>query len=149
LLSEYEWVDYCGSKARKISGNLYCLMRGGVYTIDDKKVFAFGGGDALDEYSQKQNDEELLPSVQEMQDASANLSACGDEVDIIVTHDAPEKIRSFVNMENNEMNYLHTFLDDIRQTVKFKQWYFGKYHNNKRIPPCYNIIFTDIVKYID
>lgn len=147
LLNEYPWVDLGGSKARKISGNLYCLMRGGVYNIEGKTIFAFGGGDAHDEFSQKQNDQELLPSVEEMQQASVNLTACGDKVDMIITHDAPGKIRSFVDMENNEMNHLHTFLEDIRQTVKFKQWYFGKYHCNKKIPPCYNMLFTDVIKY--
>lgn len=149
LLNEYEWVDFCGSKARKISGNLYCLMRGGVYTIEDKKVFAFGGGDAIDENSRNKNAVELLPTPNEMQTASANLTACDDIVDIIVTHDAPQRIRSSIVSNSIDMNYLHTFLEDIRKSVKFNQWYFGKYHINRRIPPHYNMLFTDIVKYED
>ena len=75
LLSEYDLTDCCGGQARRISGNLYCLQRGEIYTIEDKKIFAFGGGDALDEYSQKTNDAEVLPSVEEMQFASTNLSS--------------------------------------------------------------------------
>ena len=44
LLSEYPEVDFCSGKARHISGNLYELLRGQIYTIDNKTVFAFGGG---------------------------------------------------------------------------------------------------------
>ena len=41
LLKEYPVVAYKGGKARKISGNLYQLMRGEIYEIDCRSVFAF------------------------------------------------------------------------------------------------------------
>lgn len=149
LLAEYPITDLFGGKARKISGNLYCLNRGEVYEIDGKTVFAFGGGDANEEFSGKVGDPTLLPSAEEMQNASRNLSDRGDKVDIIVTHDAPSRLHAFIKMQSKttELTHLNTFLEDISNTVKFNQWYFGKYHQNKKIPPCYSILFTDVVRY--
>lgn len=43
LNSEFEVVDYCGGKAHKIRDNIYHLMRGYVFNICGKKIFAFGG----------------------------------------------------------------------------------------------------------
>ena len=48
LLSEYEVIDWNGGKAQLISGNLVHLMRGQIYTIEGKKILAFGGGHSQD-----------------------------------------------------------------------------------------------------
>lgn len=44
LLEEYPVEQWCGGKTRLISGNLRQLMRGQYYTIAEKNVFVFGGG---------------------------------------------------------------------------------------------------------
>lgn len=48
LNSEFEVVDYCGGKAHKIRDNIYHLMRGYVFNICGKKIFAFGGASSHD-----------------------------------------------------------------------------------------------------
>lgn len=48
LISEFEVVDYCGGKAHKIRDNIYHLMRGYVFNICGKKIFAFGGASSHD-----------------------------------------------------------------------------------------------------
>ena len=45
---EFAEVDFCGGKAHKIRENIYHLERGYVYTICDKKIFAFGGASSHD-----------------------------------------------------------------------------------------------------
>ena len=50
LLRQYPTVPYRGGQARKISGNLYQLLRGEVYEIEGQKVFAFGGGYSDEEW---------------------------------------------------------------------------------------------------
>lgn len=149
LLKKYPETEIFGGKARTLGGNLYCLNRGEIFTIEGKTVFAFGGGDASEEFSSKIGDPSLLPSAEEMQNASSNLSAHGDNVDIIVTHDAPSTLHALIKMQSRstELTYINSFLEDISSTVKFKQWYFGKYHQNKKVPPCYSILFTDVVRY--
>ena len=48
LLDSYEVTDFAGGRAQQISGKLYHLMRGEVYTIEEKKLLCFGGGESPD-----------------------------------------------------------------------------------------------------
>ncbi|MBQ4534490.1 MAG: metallophosphoesterase, partial [Ruminococcus sp.] len=48
ILEEYPVTEWNGGKARVIAGNLIHLMRGQVYTIENKKIFTFGGGHSQD-----------------------------------------------------------------------------------------------------
>lgn len=48
LNNEFEIVDFHGGKAHKIRDNIYHLMRGYVFDISDKKIFAFGGARSHD-----------------------------------------------------------------------------------------------------
>ena len=45
---EFEVVDFHGGKAHKIRDNVYHLMRGYIFDICDKKIFAFGGASSHD-----------------------------------------------------------------------------------------------------
>lgn len=47
-LYQFPVVDFCGGKAHKIGDNIYHLMRGYVFTIENKKFFVFGGGKSHD-----------------------------------------------------------------------------------------------------
>lgn len=48
LNADFPVVDYKGGKAHQISDNIYHLMRGYVFTIENKKFFAFGGASSHD-----------------------------------------------------------------------------------------------------
>ena len=148
LLAEYPEAELCSGRARAISGRLHMLLRGELYEIEGKRVFAFGGGDSLERYAQNQNDALLLPSEEELANARRHLAEAGGEVDLIVTHDAPAKLRQFIDIENlDDLTHLQAFLEEVSRTVKFKRWYIGKYHLNKIIPPHYSMVFTNVVKY--
>ena len=45
---EFEVVDFHGGKAHKIRENVYHLMRGYIFDICGKKIFAFGGASSHD-----------------------------------------------------------------------------------------------------
>lgn len=45
---KFEVVDYHGGKAHKIRDNIYHLMRGYVFNIGGKRIFAFGGASSHD-----------------------------------------------------------------------------------------------------
>lgn len=148
LLAEYPEEELCGGKVRTISGKLHMLMRGELYEIEGKRVFAFGGGNSLERYASNQNDALLLPSGEELENARRHLEEAGNEVDLIVTHDAPAKLRQFIDIENlDDLTHLQAFLEEVSRTVRFKWWYIGKYHLNKVIPPHYSMVFTNVVKY--
>ena len=48
LNTAFEEVDFHGGKAHKIRDSVYHLMRGYVFDICDKKIFAFGGASSHD-----------------------------------------------------------------------------------------------------
>lgn len=144
FINRYPVTNWNGGKARMIAGKLVMLMRGEIYDIDDKSIFAFGGGVSLE----RENEvfEDKLPSQEEIDNAIQNLKNHNNKIDYIVTHDAPAKIKLFLDMNNNEVDHLHTFLETVSKDVKFTKWFFGKYHLNKTIPPYYYMLFTDVQK---
>ena len=72
------------------------------------------------------------------------------QVDLVITHDAPAKLRQFIQIDSlDELTSLQAFLEEISRTLSFRQWYIGKYHANKRIPPRFSLMFTAIQKYED
>ena len=147
LLEKFPKVDFCGGMARKISENIYQLMRGEIFEIEGKKIFAFGGGDdeTLDLMDFREcPDFVRLPNEQECEHARENLEKAGREVDYIVTYDAGFKIRGFLEMESNCFNNLHAFLNEVSTTCKFGKWFFGCFHMDKHIPPFYYAVYENI-----
>lgn len=146
LLLSYPQQLFFGGQTKVISGNLRMLMRGEVYCIEDKRVFAFGGGDSQEREHSSAKDMLKLPNDEEMQNGIDNLKRVNNIVDYVITYDAPAKLKLFLDMESNEVTHLHQYLEEVKSDLKFTHWYFGKYHNNKVIPPCYTNVFTNIIK---
>ncbi|WP_040196310.1 metallophosphoesterase [Candidatus Soleaferrea massiliensis] len=147
LLKSYEPEEFCGGKARRISGGLWHLMRGNVYTIEDRKIFAFGGGETRDTDIYEHSDYwwfDELPTVDEIDYARSCLQKHDNQIDYIVTHDAPGVIKAFINMDDNHFNHLHTFFDEVNKNCDFKMWFFGLYHMDKKIPPSHTALFWKV-----
>lgn len=64
-LYQFPVVDFNGGKAHKIRDNIYHLMRGYVFTIENKKFFVFGGGKSHD-VNDGILDEKDYPSMKEL-----------------------------------------------------------------------------------
>ena len=147
MLDQYPKVDFCGGKARQIADNIYQLIRGEVFEIEGKKIFAFGGGDdeQLDVLDFKESPEFVrLPSDEECERARENLKNAENNVDYIVTYDTGFKMRSFLEMESNCFNNLHAFLNEISLSCSFGKWFFGCFHMDRRIPPVYYAVYENI-----
>ena len=148
LLNQYEIVDFCGGKARKIADRIYQLIRGEIFEIDGKKILAFGGGD--DEETDLMDlddcpDFQRLPSGEDTRRTLENLEASGGEVDYIVTYDTGFRLRSFLKMETNCFNNLHAFLDELGSKCRYSKWFFGCFHLDRRIPPKYYGVYREVL----
>ena len=78
LLYKYPQEDWNGGKVRAISGRLKQLVRGSVFNIEGKKIFAFGGGQGVDHDIRKSYKtfwEEELPTDEELQNGLENLKS--------------------------------------------------------------------------
>lgn len=148
LLSKYPMEEWNGGLCRHISGGLRQLCRGSIFTIERRRIFAFGGGEDSDAESHDIQSEwwdKELPSPQETAEARKNLEAVGNRVDYIVTHQCRRKLKKLLTMEENDVNVLDTFFDEIHEKCDYKAWFFGSYHIDKPIPPNAVALFQKVV----
>lgn len=148
LLSQYPVTEWNGGQVQQISGNLYHLMRGQVFTIEGKKIFAFGGGES----SEKQMRVEVgkwweyeMPNLEEMRAGVNNLHDVDMKVDYIVTHEpAPRVIYHSTNVKAN-MNQLEAYFEQLVSQVEFSKWYFGAIHVDRKITAKNFAVFNDVI----
>lgn len=147
LLEQYEVSEWCGGKTRLISGKLRQLMRGQLYEIAEKTVFAFGGGQTDDIYELTEGSnwwQREIPSDEELAEGLENLEKVSNSVDFIVTYEPPSRMQEFL-MGGGEPNHINTYLNEIYDKADFKGWFFGKLHLNKLIPPKYYAVYDGII----
>lgn len=149
LLSEYPLSDYCGGKAQIIEPNIVHLMRGEYYTIEGKNFFCFGGAYSHDRAMRQLGYswfKEELPSEEEYLHGDGALAAHGFKVDYVISHTGPYSILRAMNFNiADEEIQLNSYLDKVKDTINFKHWYFGHYHQNKSILK-YTCLLDDMIK---
>ena len=146
-INSYPITDFAEAKAHHISGNLFHLIRGEIYNIENKKYLAFGGGESDDADCRIENiswwpDE--IPSKDDIKNAENNLKENNYIVDYIITHQAPSKIEFTLNGNEFSDNCVGNFFDTILDKVKFTRWYFGSYHIDRFIPKSYLSLYTRV-----
>jgi hypothetical protein len=151
-LNSYPEDDWCGGITRHISGNLRYLMRGEVYRLGNKTVFAFGGGGCLDENeNETANGGELHPEIprdKDYRNGLKSLAKHGGRVDYIVSHEAPSKIAELLELPNSEKSRSRpsAYLDILGESCTFERWFFGEHHINRVIPSKYYALFDRVMK---
>lgn len=151
LLNDYEISQWNGGKVHKIYGNLYHLMRGQIFEIEGKKIFTMGGGESLDvdirrDVNAWSKDE--IPTQEELLEGAENLEVANYDMDVIVTHEPPLKVKSFLNLNDSEMlrfTALNAYFEELSGHCNFKKWFFGSLHIDKYISSTHRAIFKDII----
>ena len=132
LLESYPEVGFHGGIAHRIRENIYHLMRGEIYELEGKSIFAMGGAYSTDRFMRELHEsywEEELPSDAEYKTALDNLESHGMEIDIILTHTAPTvEVVSLGRTPHPHEWVLTEFLDTVKNRVKYKKWCFGHFH---------------------
>ncbi len=142
---KYPIQDWCGGKVHRIRNNIYHLMRGEIYTINDKKLFTFGGGYSIDKEWRLSHEQyggskcwwkEEFPTQQEIDNAFNNLEKNNWKVDYIFSHSAPTNVlpmiqEFFISSAKAKIDIVNSTLEEIRQKAEFKHWYLGHYHGEK------------------
>ncbi len=149
-LEKYETEEWCGGLTRRISGNLRQLIRGYIFDIDGKKIFAFGGGSGESNggaapCSETTASRYEMPSAEETAAADRRLGEIGGNVDYIVTYEPPVTIAEFLNEDISPTDTVGVYLEDLRGRVRFRAWFFGKHHLNKMIPPKFAALFDNVI----
>lgn len=174
-LSTYPIKEWHGGQIHEIRSHVLHLMRGEVFTIEDKKFFAFGGAsshDIQDGILDYNNDnwrekarkldrkgkrmyrikdlswwEEELPTNEEMQHGIDVLKENNNVVDYIITH-SPSTSELYLMGDKGlyDPDKLTNYIEDIKVTVKYKRHLFGHMHVNKAINDKDICLFEQIVR---
>lgn len=147
VLEVFPTVDFCGGAAIRLADNIYCLLRGYVYTIEDKKVFTFGGGQIPDKTNVVEvapGWEKQVPTYEQMEFAAHSLKENGMSVDYIITHEPPNQICKLIDHEA-PVTTLGNFFTKVSQKVEFEKWFFGALHTDRKLVSRYFAVFNDIL----
>ena len=172
-LNAYPIEEWCGGKVHKIRPSVIHLTRGQVFRIDGKKIFTFGGAQSHDiqggilepddpDFREKLKEldqgwlpfrinhvdwwKEELPSALEMEEGIRNLKKHRNKVDFIVTHCCSTSTLALIGGGRFKPDSLTNYLEEIRQTVKFKKWFFGHYHDNKNVNAEEILLYEQIIR---
>ena len=140
-----------GGMVHRIKGNLIHLMRGQIFTIEGNTFFTFGGGESTDKDMRREQgnwwvDEE--PTAYEMAEGAKTLDAVDCKVDYMITHEPPLLVKSAMLMrrgDNNRVNKLNGYFEELGRSVEFKHWYFGSLHEDRLITPHHTCVFKKAV----
>lgn len=174
-LYAYPIEQWNGGNIHRIRPSVIHLMRGQIFEIEEKKIFTFGGAKSHDisagilelddpnfHRKRKKLDKERkmyrinhlswwkqeLPTKEEMAEGRYNLEIHGNTVDFIVTHCCASNTEVLLGGGMYRADYLNAYLEDIRQNVKFKKWFFGHYHDNNNVNAEEILIHEQIIRIV-
>ena len=114
-------------------------------------MFTMGGGESPDlEYRYEMDtwSEMEIPTREELVEGVDNLQQYDGNVDIIITHEPPAKIKDFLLLDTGSdasITAINTYLEDISRICNFKHWYFGSLHLDKFISTSHISVFNNII----
>lgn len=150
LLNNFEDEEWKYGTVKKIYGNLRYLKRGEIYHIEGLKIFTMGGGESPDmemRIGTERWTREEMPSREELFRGISNIEKAHYDVDLIFTHEPALKTKEFLKPDGGEirLSALNSYLDEINRMCKYKKWYFGSMHIDKKISKGCTAVFTDIL----
>lgn len=146
-------------------------MRGEIFTIEDKRIFVFGGASSHDiqdgildmseedkiysyrkmgKYFRIRNFswwEKELPTEDEMKNGLLNLKNANYKVDYVISHCAPTSIQLLLD-SCFKSDILTNYLQKIQNELNFKKWFFGHYHMDKAVNSEFICTYNDIIPLI-
>ena len=148
--------NWNGGRVHFLRPHVIHLMRGEQFLIEGKRFFVMGGAASVDkqyrlllEYhgGEKSWWKEELPNNEEYKRASAALAQLGGEVDYVLTHTAPTEIIRLMGYPPNQDDIeLTGFLEWVMYELKYKQWYFGHFHEDREVAYRCTCLLNNIVQ---
>lgn len=144
-------VQWNGGLVHQVAGNIYHLMRGQIFKIDNLTYFTMGGGESPDidirfEMGSWSKDE--FPTKEEMIGGANKVEALDCKVDFIITHEPPIKVKTFLTLkdgENTTVNGLNTYLEELSGVCTYRRWFFGSMHLDKFISGSMVAVYREII----
>ena len=150
ILDAYTPYRWKGGNAHKIANNIFHLMRGEIFTLDNKTFFVMGGGESDDRDMREPGVswwEEEMPNAEEIKNAEDNLKDANYNVNDILSYEAPAVAKDFLKLHLKEaakISPLNTYLQDLTKNVDYYHWYFGSLHTDLQISKKMTAVFNEI-----
>lgn len=151
LLNQYPVEEKFGGKVHKITDSIYHLMRGEVFTINNKTFFAMGGAASSDKAYRKINKswwEAEMPDWREFQNALVNLEENDWTVDYVLTHCAPSMFLYEISKGLYPPDTYNNWLQSVADILDFDSWFCGHYHENHSYS-CYHCLYKGIIELME
>jgi hypothetical protein len=174
-LYSYPTKEWNGGLVHEIRPHVLHLMRGQVFTIEDKKFFTFGGASSHDiqdgildiddpdinkKMKQMQSKgkymyrikglswwQQELPIEEEMQTGKYNLAKHENNVDFIISHSPSTSDLYLMGGKGlYESDILTNYLEEIKATTEYKRHFFGHMHVNRAINDKDICLYEQIVR---
>ena len=148
-LSQYEECSWNGGKVQFIRPSVIHLMRGYVFDLEGIKIFAMGGARSSDRMFRtigKSWWPQEMPNAEEIRRARQNLAINDNQADIMITHDAPQSIARMIDFAKSEDDELMPFFDELRNTVGYRHWYFGHFHEDWKVDESHTAVYNKIIQ---
>lgn len=89
---------------------------------------------------------EEMPSPEEMAFGLKKLNDNKNDVDFIVSHCAPSHVAASISAGTYKPDMLTNYFETISQTVNFKKWFFGHYHNDIAVDDKFILLYDQIIR---
>ncbi len=154
LLNAYPVSVWNGGKVHHIGGNVYHMMRGQIFKIDNMTFFTMGGGESPDidiRFEENAWSKDEFPSREELLEGAENLEKINCKIDYVITHEPPVKIKGFLKLKDSEtasVTGLNTYLEELSEACTFRRWFFGSMHLDKFISASHVAVFHNVINAI-
>lgn len=155
----HEWIQslpeatWHGGSVHYVAENIIHLARGSIFDIDGKHFFVMGGALSYDRAYRIPHISwwpQERPSITDICQAEKTLKAVDGKVDYVLTHTCPVEVLTAIKKRHpeynfdNEDHYVENLLQDIKDRLIFKEWFFGHWHENFTYNN-YRCLYDDII----
>ena len=161
-------AEWQGGQVHIVRPHVLHLMRGQVFTLAGCTFFTMGGASSHDisdgilspfdvdyqetraamrssgmKFRTRHRDwwPQELPSPAEYALARESLDRIQWKVDCVITHCAPSELQKTVFSVNFTNDSLTDFLEEVRQKLEFRDWFFGHYHQDRDFPGGFHSVY--------
>ena len=142
---------WCGGVVRKVRPHIMYLENGELFNICGRSIFVQGGAASIDRAYRKEGKNwwsAEIPSYHEFEHAAKTLERANFNIDIILTHTAPNtminKIDKFSPRYDDVTNFLDKF---VFKNTTWKHWLCGHFHIDRSFPDDnFHFLYNDIIE---
>ena len=158
LYQDYPINDFKGIRVHNIRDNIKHILPNQIFELEGKSFLPIDGAFSIDREHRVLNRtwwEQEIPSLEELENFISTVKENQTKIEYILSHEAPlnvkvrlinnkDDIRVPKEYENNMTQVLQNAYEILLNNHQFKHWYFGHYHDDKKIDLSSSCLYRTI-----